>query len=141
MSEFDQLPQSLQKQIDSAFDQAHKLLSDPVSSGLVPPAAKRRKIEDSNDGEQATYNDEPSLNEEEGGFLLDDDDNDSQSNQEEVISLQREKDQAPHPDSLALSLIPPAVSLWSIYCPFAEFSSSVLPLLSHTARLSRLTPG
>lgn len=107
--DFGQLPRSLQRQIDDAFNKARLLPSDPVSSGLVPPAAKKHLAHD--DGEIANYHSrENSV--EAGGFLLDDDaggflkDDDSVSN--------TGNDHSPD-DSLALSMIPAAVSSFSPY--------------------------
>lgn len=109
MGDFDKLPKSLRLQIDSAFNHAHKLLSDPVSSGLVPPAAKRRRL-NHDDGELANYVDEPIAEEEGGGFLVDDVDEDSGDIPRADIRGPHTPEPNIHPDSLALSLIPTAVS-------------------------------
>ena len=106
MSEYTELPRSLQREIDAAFDKARQLPPDPVETGLVPPAAKRRRIED-DEGEQTNYHDEDS--DEGGGFLVDD---------EVPGGFEPVEDEktAPSPsvndvpDTIGLSMIPAAVS-------------------------------
>lgn len=107
--DFEQLPRSLQRQIDVVFDKARLLPQDPVSSGLVPPAAKKHLAND--DGEIANYHSRQN-SEEAGGFLLDDDAGGFLKDDETV--LRPEYDHSPD-DSLALSMVPAAVSRNLLY--------------------------
>lgn len=106
MSEYTELPRSLQRQIDAAFDKARMLPADPVETGLVPPAAKRRRIEEEDEGEQTNYHDEDS--DEGGGFLLDDDEQEPGGFEAPVVEKEEEDDM--FPDTIGLSMIPAAVS-------------------------------
>ena len=79
------------------------LVSDPVDTGLVPPAAKRRRL-DHDDGELTNYHDEETS--EGGGFLVDD----------ELRGFLQGGDDESGPagsrhDALGLSMIPTAVRL------------------------------
>lgn len=102
MDDFNALSSSLRHEIDAAFDKARALPSDPVDTGLVPPAAKRRRL-DRNDGEAANYH--SGDEDESGGFLVD----------SEPGGFLDEEDTCSEPrignsDVIGLSMIPAAVS-------------------------------
>lgn len=104
MDDFHALPQSLRRQIDAAFDEARQTLPDPVDSGLVPPAAKRRRLLARDDGEVANYHSEDS--DEGGGFLVDDE----PVHTTEPDQRESHESKSSHADVIGLSMIPKAVS-------------------------------
>ncbi|KAF9508143.1 hypothetical protein BS47DRAFT_1398021 [Hydnum rufescens UP504] len=70
--EYDTLPLRIRKQIDNAFNAVALTNGSIPERGLVPPAAKRRKLAPALDGMQSNYHDETgatSLPEEGGGFI------------------------------------------------------------------------
>lgn len=104
MDDFHALPQSLRRQIDAAFDEARETSPDPVDSGLVPPAAKRRRLLARNDGEVANYHSEDS--DEGGGFLVDDEPvHTTEEDQGEI-----HESNSSRANAIGLSMIPKAVS-------------------------------
>jgi hypothetical protein len=70
--EYDTLPLRIRKQIDDAFNAVALTNGSIPERGLVPPAAKRRKLVRADDGMQSNYHDETgatSLPEGGGGFI------------------------------------------------------------------------
>jgi len=105
MSDFDDLPVWLQRQVDAAFDKARTLPPDPVCTGLVPAAANKCRP-GHDEGELTNYHsDDEQFLSEGGGFLVEDKPDGSLSAEGNTAdSLECQS------DSLGLSMIPAAVS-------------------------------
>jgi hypothetical protein len=105
MSDFDDLPVWLQRQVDAAFDKACTLLPDPVFTGLVPAAAKK-SWPGHDEGELTNYHsDDEQFPSEGGGFLVGDKPGGYLSAEGNTADSSECR-----PDSLGLSMIPAAVS-------------------------------
>lgn len=107
MDDFDDLPAWLQRQIDGAFDEAHTLPPDPVTTGIIPAAAKKRRPGQDEDKLTNYHSDEELCFSGGGGFLVEDESGGfipGESSATEILESHT------HTDSLGLSMIPVAVS-------------------------------
>jgi hypothetical protein len=126
MDDFDELPVWLQRQIDGAFDKARTLPPDPVSTGLVPAAAKKCRPGHDEGGLTNYHSDAEHRFSEGGGFLVEDEPGGFIPDEIEAAEISES-----HTDSLGLSMIPTAVSHPAITARSAQLKCSQLPKLQY----------